>query len=143
MYIHDLKKKFAYIAKKLQTRQYVFAIMPGIKRCDLVLILGETFRLYILSINSTCFKLETQNQNFRSTTKTVLRIWKRQSFLEPDAFRTSSFAKIASPATFLLYDFLGHPVVYFFIVKKLWRDKNKILSFVLGELKRKEKCRKC
>jgi hypothetical protein len=40
--------------------------------------------------------------------KTVLRIEKKvltKTFFEPGAFWTSSFAKIAGPVTFLLYNF--------------------------------------
>ena len=44
--------------------------------------------------------LETQNLNVRSTTKTVLRISKTTK----KQFLTSSFAKIARPITFLLFD---------------------------------------
>ena len=41
-------------------------------------------------INSTFFKLKTQDQNVRSTTKTVLRTTEIffKHFLEPDAFCT-------------------------------------------------------
>ena len=39
-------------------------------------ILGKNFRT-ILSLNSTFVKLETQNENGRSTTKTVLSISKK------------------------------------------------------------------
>ena len=49
----------------------------------------------ILAINSTFFKLETQNLNVRSTTKTVLGIKQKKKnnkiILEPGAFFDKQF----------------------------------------------------
>ena len=49
----------------------------------------------ILSVNSTFRKLEAQNQNVRSTTKTVFKVSKKiqKNFLKPGAFSGKQFCE--------------------------------------------------
>ena len=81
--------------------------MQNSKGCVKIQDFGEnliTKILTILSINFTFFKLETQNLNVRSSTKTVLRVSKQIDLTKKAFSNTHSFAKIAVPVTFLLYD---------------------------------------